>query len=127
MNPPAMPCRTRTAMRLPMLQAAPAAAEVSMNRASDHIHTRLAPKRSAAQPVAGIAIAKASRYPVLTHCTVVTVVCNCRLSPSMATLTIVVSSSGARPPTTRIPAILSSAGSRRSLVRAAGMRRPLSR
>lgn len=61
MKPPAMPCSTRMTMRLSMFQAAPAAAEVTMNRASDHIQTRLAPNRPAAHPVAGIDMAKASR------------------------------------------------------------------
>jgi hypothetical protein len=38
-----------------------------VNTNSEPIQTRLAPKRSLAQPVSGITLAKASRYPVITH------------------------------------------------------------
>ncbi len=43
------------------LQARPHNAEPSTNNVTEVIHSRLVPKRSAAQPVSGITIASASR------------------------------------------------------------------
>ena len=60
--------------QLPMVQASPHSIEPARKTAIAAIHTRLAPKRSAAHPVSGIATASASRYAVLTHWIVVTVV-----------------------------------------------------
>lgn len=81
-----------------MLQAAPASAEPTRNAPSAASHSRLAPNRPIAQPLSGIATARASRYPVTTHCTDETGACMPRPSRSIATLTTVVSSSGAIPP-----------------------------
>lgn len=75
------------------------------------IQTRLAPKRFAAQPVIGTAIARASRYAVLTHWTVETEACSSAPRVWTATLTIVLSSNGAKAPSTRIAASFRTAGS----------------
>ena len=59
--PPPTPCRMRNAIRLPADQAAPASTDPTPKATTDQIHTRRAPNRSTAQPVAGITIAIASR------------------------------------------------------------------
>ena len=59
--PPARPCRTRKAISDSALHAAPHSALVATNAVTVVIHTRRAPKRSAAQPVSGITVASASR------------------------------------------------------------------
>ena len=60
-TPPAAPCSTRNAIRLPADQAAPASTDATPNARTDPIHIRRAPNRSTAHPVAGVTIAMASR------------------------------------------------------------------
>ena len=59
--PPPIPCRTRKAMRELADQARPHRLEPMMNRVSESMNTRLAPKRSTAHPVTGMTTASASR------------------------------------------------------------------
>jgi hypothetical protein len=59
--PPPKPCRTRKAIRDPTDHERPARIEPVMNATSATIQIRLAPNRSLAQPVSGIALANASR------------------------------------------------------------------
>ena len=59
--PPAIPWSTRKAISASALQAAPQSALVVAKAATAHIHTRLGPKRSAAQPVSGMTVASDSR------------------------------------------------------------------
>lgn len=58
--PPPSPWRMRNAMSEWASQARPQSAEPSTNSATEDIHSRLVPKRSAAQPVSGITLASAS-------------------------------------------------------------------
>ena len=60
-KPPPKPWSTRKTISASIDHAAPASAEPAMNRSSAASQTRLAPKRSLAQPVSGITLAKASR------------------------------------------------------------------
>jgi hypothetical protein len=60
-NPPATPCSTRNAMSQPMPGASAQRAEVPVNAASDHSHSRPAPTRLLIQPQTGSAAASASR------------------------------------------------------------------
>lgn len=82
----------RKTIRLLMDHAAAHSAEPATNNTSEVTHTGLAPNRSIAQPVTGIATPTASRYPVTTHWTVDSGAPSSRLSVSSATFTIVVSS-----------------------------------
>lgn len=59
--PPARPCSTRKAMRLSALQASPQSALETTKPETTVIQTRLAPNRSAAQPVSGMTVASARR------------------------------------------------------------------
>ena len=112
--PPPRPWSTRNAIRLPIDQASPHSIEPARKSAIAVIHTRLAPNRSAAQPVSGITTASASRYAVLTHWIVATVVWNSRPSVSSATLTIVVSRIAGTAPTSTAMQSRISGVSRRS-------------
>src|SRR3989442_11591350 len=87
----ANPWSTRKPISDSVLHARPHKPLVTTNAATAVIHTRLGPKRSAAHPVSGIAVASASRYPVLTHWIVDRGECNSIRRVSSATLTIVVS------------------------------------
>ena len=58
--PAPSPCSTRKATSDPIDQAAPASTEPARNTSSAKIHARLAPNRSAAHPVSGMTVAKAS-------------------------------------------------------------------
>ena len=59
--PPVKPWRTRKPIRDSALQARPQSPLVTTKAATAAIHTCLGPKRSAAHPVSGIAVASASR------------------------------------------------------------------
>ena len=59
--PPANPWSTRNPISDSALQATPQRPLVTTNAATMVIHTRFGPKRSAAHPVSGIAVASASR------------------------------------------------------------------
>src|ERR1700733_2469995 len=113
-RPPPMPCTTRNAIRLPMFHAAPEATEPARNGASENAQTSRPPNRARAQPLSGMTMANESRYPVITHWIVATVVCRSRPIVSTATLTIAVSSSEGTAPTSRTMISLITAGSRRS-------------
>ena len=89
--PPPRPWRTRNTISDPAFHASPDRTEPATNRPTTIIHSRLAPKRSDAQPVIGITVASATRYPVATHWIVDSEACSSRLSVASATLTIVVS------------------------------------
>ena len=113
-RPPPTPCSTRKAIRLPADQAAPHSAEPAMNRTSEVIQTVLAPKRCTAQPVTGIVMDSARRYPVNTHWIVLSDVSSSRPSTCTATLTIVVSITVMIAPSTTTTHMFRSAGSKRS-------------
>jgi hypothetical protein len=57
--PPPRPCRTRKTMSDSELHAAPESMEPARNSVIDVRYRRLVPKRSAAQPVSGITVARA--------------------------------------------------------------------
>ena len=59
--PPPMPCSTRKAISALADHAAPARAEPVRKMTREMIHTRLAPKRSTAQPLRGMTMDRASR------------------------------------------------------------------
>lgn len=69
--------------------------------------------RATHQPVSGMAVAIASRYTVVTHCTPARETRNWRSRSLTATLSIVVSSKDARAPAATMPASLSSRRSSR--------------
>jgi hypothetical protein len=56
-----------TVLDLTIVNVAVPSTEPSRNSSSETSQTRLAPKRSLAQPVSGITLANASMYPVITH------------------------------------------------------------
>jgi hypothetical protein len=89
--PPASPCRARKAISDSALHATPHSALVATNADTAVIQTRRGPKRSAAQPVSGMTVARASRYAVATHWIVESGAWRSRPSVCSATLTIVVS------------------------------------
>jgi hypothetical protein len=60
-SPPPAPWSTRKAIREPVFHARPHSIDPARNTVSAIIHIRLAPKRPTSHPVAGIAIASASR------------------------------------------------------------------
>jgi hypothetical protein len=66
-RPALIPCSTRNPISASIDQAEPARADPVMNTTSAVTHTAFAPKRALAQPVSGITLASASRYPVITH------------------------------------------------------------
>jgi hypothetical protein len=80
---------TRKAISEPMDQAAPASTDPIMNTSRAVSQTRLAPNRSAAHPVSGITVAKASMYPVSTHWTAGIDARKVAPTVGIATLTIV--------------------------------------
>jgi uncharacterized membrane protein len=98
--PPPKPWRTRNTISDSADQASPHSADATPNSATEIIQMRLAPKRSDAQPVSGITVASASRYPVATHWIVSSDAESLRDSVSRATLTIVVSRIDMTTPTT---------------------------
>jgi hypothetical protein len=98
--PPPKPCRNRKTISDSGDQARPHSADATPNSATEIIHIRSAPKRSDAQPVSGITVASASRYPVETHWIVSSGAESSRDSVSRATLTIVVSRIDMTTPTT---------------------------
>src|SRR5262249_21932052 len=59
-SPAPRPCRMRKPIKEPIDQATPASREPVMKRRSEQSQTRLAPKRSVAQPLSGMTLAKAS-------------------------------------------------------------------
>lgn len=60
-SPPPTPCSTRKPTSEPRLHARPHATDPSTNSATDAIHTRFAPNRSAVQPASGTTVPSASR------------------------------------------------------------------
>ena len=58
--PAPSPCSTRKTISEPIDHAVPASTEPARNSSSAKIHARLAPNRSAAHPVSGMTVAKAS-------------------------------------------------------------------
>ena len=60
-SPPPMPCSTRKAISDSTFHATPQSIDPARNITSEISHMRLAPNRPTSHPVAGIAIASASR------------------------------------------------------------------
>jgi hypothetical protein len=119
--PPPIPCTIRKPIRLPADQARPQSMEPAVKSVIERIHIGLAPKRSIAQPVAGMTIASASRYAVETHWIVASEVWKSRERVSIATLTMVASRPTMTAPSmTASASLTSSGGSRSSAASAAG-------
>ena len=58
--PPPRPCRTRNAMSDPADHARPDRTDPARKSPIESMYRRLVPKRSAAQPVSGMTVARAS-------------------------------------------------------------------
>nr|WP_255523311.1 hypothetical protein [Blastococcus sp. TML/M2B] len=68
--PPPRPCRTRKAISISIEVATAHSTEPAVNRNSAARYSRLVPNRSAAQPVSGMTVARASVYAVIVQATV---------------------------------------------------------
>ena len=96
-RPPARPCATRTPISTGIDGAAAHAALATANPTTASRKVLRVPTRSTSQPLTGSDTARASRYPVTTHCATPTRVCRSRLIVSRATDTTVESNVASKP------------------------------
>src|SRR2546422_1521230 len=69
---PTTPCTTRKTMRDSTLQARPQRTVDTVVPSTPSTYRFRCPSRLTSQPIAGMGMTRATRYPVMTHCTVCT-------------------------------------------------------